>query len=60
MEQTFLEDIYEMLQYKLDPQSPACLSDTLDRNRKKALEKAAGTSRALAKVNLAFGHQFYC
>lgn len=51
VQQAFLEDVYELIGYKLDAEGPAALRvDVSERSRRKALEKAAGSKQAIAKV----------
>ena len=50
VEQSFLEDVYELIKYKLDPQGAAALREVYDKGKQRAFEQAAGTQKAQAQV----------
>lgn len=51
VDQLFLEDVYEMTQYRLDAEGPAALRRHVDSSKQKALQKASGSRQGLVKVS---------
>lgn len=50
VDQVFLEDVYEMTGYRLDPEGPCALRNVGDAAKRKALQKSTGSRQALVKV----------
>jgi len=50
VDQVFLEDVYEMIGYRLDPEGPCALRNGTDSAKRKALEKSTGSCQGLVKV----------
>lgn len=55
VEQLFLEDVYEMLGYRLDTEGPAALRRVAESRQQKALQKATGAKQGLVKVSFVDG-----
>lgn len=51
VEQHFLEDVHEMLGYRLDAEGPAALRRSAEPRQQKALQTAAGAKQGLVKVD---------
>ena len=50
VEHLFLEDVYELTNYRLDAEGPNALRGTSDGAKRRALQKAAGSQQSLLKV----------
>lgn len=50
VEHFFLEDVYEMTGYALDPDAPAAMRGSADLSRQKALAKRSSRHQTLIKV----------
>ena len=50
VEHLFLEDVYELTDYRLDAEGPNALRGTSDGAKRRALQKAAGSQQSLLKV----------
>lgn len=46
----FLEDVYELLQYKLDAESPSTRKAHVNTSQRKALQKVSQSKQAVVKV----------
>lgn len=54
VEQFFLEDVFELTEYRLDSEGPAALRPTAAFNKNKALQKASASKQGLVKVQNSF------
>jgi HrpA-like RNA helicase len=52
VEQVFLEDVYELTGYRLDPEGPSALRNFSDAAKRKTLQKATGSRQSIVKVGI--------